>query len=220
MRAAHVASSTAFRILEDIASRIQSYVAAEAEFVDRWDNEKLVVADKLDEMENLRQFYEGYASAYDTLILEAERRRAVEDKIQAIWRKAKDTVDKLADADQKERDMFRHEIGEYLPTDLWVGMTRPLPRWELVPIVHGDDDDDGVPGPGRGRGRGRGGWRNTALHCRQAPCDRGGVAVLSAGTWLRPRERGCRAREEAARRQDKWPLSFPKEAVSFYCLSY
>ena len=89
---------------------------------------------KLEEMDELRRFYEGYASAYDSLTLEVERRRSAEEKVQAIWRKAKESVDKIIEADRKERDHFRQEIGEFLPTDLWVGMNGPLRRWEVVPV--------------------------------------------------------------------------------------
>lgn len=155
IRAAYVAAVGAFAALEDIGARLRSYVAAEAEYVQRWDDEKEVIFLKLEEMDELRRFYEGYAGAYDSLLLEVERRRAVEDKIQSILRKARDGVEKLVDADRQERETFRLEIGEFLPTDLWVGMNKPLGRWELVSVR---DDGQGstpaldkvVPGPTKG----------------------------------------------------------------------
>lgn len=139
-RAAYVATLDAFKVLEEIGSRLQSYIEAETEFVQRWENEKEVILERLDAMENLRAFYERYASAYGSLMLEVERRRSVQDKIAATWRKAKETVDKMVEADRKEREHFRQEIGEFLPTDLWAGMTDPIRRWEVVPIDQDDKD--------------------------------------------------------------------------------
>lgn len=122
----------AFQLLEDIGSRLPGYIAIEEEFIQRWEDEKQDILGRMQDMENLRNFYEGYASAYDSLILEVERRRAIEDRIHGIWRKAKEAVDKLVEADWKDRETFRAEVGEYIPTDLWVGMSGPLRKWEVV----------------------------------------------------------------------------------------
>jgi autophagy-related protein 17 len=140
MRAAYVSTIAAFYALEEIGTRLQSYVQAETEFAQRWEDERDILFGKLEEMDELKRFYEGYYGAYDSLLLEVERRRSVQEKITATWRKAKEAVDKLVEADRKEREHFRQEIGEFLPTDLWAGMTGPTRRWEVVPV----DDDDGV----------------------------------------------------------------------------
>ncbi len=131
---AYVATIETFHVLEEVGSRLHSYAAAEAEYLQRWEDEKEIIFGKLEEMEELRKFYDGYASAYDSLILEVERRRSAEEKIYNTRRKAKEAVDKLVDADRKQRDEFRQEIGEFLPTDLWVDMNVPVRRWEVVPV--------------------------------------------------------------------------------------
>lgn len=137
-KSAYVAVTQAFQVLEEIGSRLVGYIAAETEFLERWGAEKQSIFVRLEEMENLGEFYEGYGSAYDSLTLEVERRRAVEEKIQGIWRKAKEQVDKLVESDWKDREAFRAEVGEYIPTDLWVGMSGPLKRWEVVRAGEGD----------------------------------------------------------------------------------
>ncbi len=109
-------------------------MAAEVEFLQRWDDEKLTIFGHVAAMEDLREFYEKYSSAYGSLVLEVERRRQVDDKIQGIWRKARDSVDKLVEADRRDRDIFRQDAGDYLPTDLWRGMNNPLRRWDVVPL--------------------------------------------------------------------------------------
>jgi autophagy-related protein 17 len=134
IQAAYTGTLEAFRALEEIGTRVASYVAAESEFLQRWEDEKQAIFAKLEEMEQLRDFYEGYSSAYDTLILEVERRRIVEEKINTIWRKARENVDKLVENDRKEREVFRQDVGEHLPTDLWHGMNNSMKRWEVVAV--------------------------------------------------------------------------------------
>lgn len=133
-KAQHIATVHGFQVLEEIGGKLQSYIAAEDEFVARWENEKDIILAKMEEMDGLRRFYEGYASAYSSLLLELERRRSVEEKIQNTLRKAKETVDSMLDTDRKKREHFRQEVGEFLPTDLWVGMNDPLPRWEILAV--------------------------------------------------------------------------------------
>ncbi|KAI1306382.1 autophagy-related protein 17 [Xylaria venustula] len=130
----------AFRTLEDIGTRIQSYISAENEFRDRWVEEQETIHDKMSEMEDLRIFYEKYAGTYDHLILEVERRKGVEEKIMGIWKRAKESVDKLIDMDSKHRDLFRHEVADHLPTDLWPSMDDPIIRWDVVPSTDNGSD--------------------------------------------------------------------------------
>ncbi|EGX91714.1 kinase activator (Atg17), putative [Cordyceps militaris CM01] len=120
----------AFTILGSIGDRLHDYLAAEQDFKTRWELEKETVFDRLAEMKVMRGFYDGYASAYNTLILEVERRKAVEDRVQNIWRMAQDSVDKLLAADGASREAFRQDVGEYLPTDLWPGMLAVPQRWQ------------------------------------------------------------------------------------------
>lgn len=147
VKLAYISTLDAFRGLEDIGSRLQSYISAETEFCERWNEEQLTIQDKMDQMETLRVFYESYSNSYDGLILEVERRKTLEEKVMGIWRKAKESVDKIIESDRKERDMFRQEVSEYIPTDLWPGMDDAMPRWEVVPIRdERSDRQDGVPG--------------------------------------------------------------------------
>ncbi|KAF4456065.1 hypothetical protein F53441_1786 [Fusarium austroafricanum] len=129
----------AYAILGDIGDRLADYLAAETDFKSRWDLEKESVFTKLQEMQDLREFYERYASAYDSLILEVDRRRAVDDRVRSIWRKAQENVDKLLDADRVSRDTFRQDVGEFLPTDLWAGMQGSAKKW-TVSQDEGEED--------------------------------------------------------------------------------
>ncbi|OLN83363.1 Autophagy-related protein 17 [Colletotrichum chlorophyti] len=142
IKAAFLGTLDAFAALEDMGGRMSSYIASEAEFLQRWEDERYTIYGKLGEMDDLRDFYEKYSGAYDNLILEVERRRLVEDKIQNIWKKAKDNVDRLIENDRRERDGFRQDIGEFIPTDLWPGMDAGMKRWEIVAVDDGMADED------------------------------------------------------------------------------
>ncbi|KAI0835692.1 autophagy-related protein 17 [Hypoxylon sp. FL0890] len=142
----YISTLDAFRILEDIGSRLQSYISAESEFRDRWNEENQAIHDKIGEMDDLRIFYENYSNSYDGLILEVERRRSLEEKVLGIWKKAKESVDKIIESDRKERELFRQEVAEYLPTDLWPGMDDAMVRWEVVPVRDGRSARQGEVG--------------------------------------------------------------------------
>ncbi|KAK0667921.1 autophagy-related protein 17 [Cercophora samala] len=143
IRAEHVSTVNAFTLLEDIGTKLPNYLGAEDEFVQRWEGEKETIFEKMDEMERLKEFYEGYLTSYDRLREEADRRRAVEDKILNTWRKAREIVEDLLKADQAKRELFRQEDGEFLPTDLWPGMNDPPKRWEVVPM----EEEPSTPRP-------------------------------------------------------------------------
>ncbi|KAL4725881.1 autophagy protein 17 [Fusarium chlamydosporum] len=140
---AYTSMLEAYAVLGDIGDRLADYLAAEGDFKSRWDMEKEGIFSKLQEMQQLKEFYERYASAYDSLILEVERRRAVDDRVRSIWRKAQENVDKLLDTDRASRETFRQDVGEYLPTDLWAGMQGSAKKWTVVP--EGGEDD--IQGP-------------------------------------------------------------------------
>ncbi|KAF2969612.1 hypothetical protein GQX73_g4027 [Xylaria multiplex] len=137
----YLSTLNAFRTLEDIGTRIQSYMSAENEFRDRWVEEQDTIHDKMSEMEELRTFYEKYAGTYDHLILEVERRRGVEESILGIWRKAKENVERIIDMDRRQRDLFRQEVADHLPTDLWPGMDDPILKWDVVPSTDNGSDN-------------------------------------------------------------------------------
>lgn len=134
----YMAMLEAFTILGSIGDRLHNYLAAGQDFKTRWDLEKDTVFDKLAEMKEMNRFYDGYGSAYDTLMLEVERRKGVEDRVHNIWRMAQDNVDKLLAADRAAREAFRQDVGEFLPTDLWPGMQAMPQRWQVSRVEEED----------------------------------------------------------------------------------
>ncbi|KAG6179905.1 autophagy protein 17 [Claviceps purpurea] len=137
-KASYTSILESFAMLGEIGDRLGDYLAAEEDFKQRWELEKEAVFGKLEEMREMRKFYEGYASAHGSLVLEVERRRAVDERVQSIWRKAQESVDKILEADRASRETFRQDVGEYLPTDLWAGIQGPARKWTVVQIT--DDE--------------------------------------------------------------------------------
>ncbi|KAF4580867.1 Autophagy-related protein 17 [Ophiocordyceps camponoti-floridani] len=128
----HARCRSAFWAVSDVGSRLGDYVAAESDFRARWEAEKDVVSDRLREMGSMRDFYEGYGSAYASLLLELERRRSVERQVEAVWRKASEGIERLLEADRAARDAFRAEVGDFLPAE-WAGVGPAVRRWRVVP---------------------------------------------------------------------------------------
>ncbi|KAK5989795.1 Autophagy-related protein 17 [Cladobotryum mycophilum] len=137
---AYLCMLEAYAALGDIEDRLANYIAAEEDFRNRWEMEKDIVFSKLSEMREMKDFCDRYASAYGGLLLEVERRRNVEEKVLSIWRKAQDSVDRILDADRTSRDLFRQDVGEFLPTDLWADMQGFARRWRVVEMPDGPLD--------------------------------------------------------------------------------
>ncbi len=139
LTAAYDSTTAAFNLLETISARLSGYIASSQEFQVRWADSKALIGDQMEELEGLRDFYEGYLSCYDGLILEVARRRAEEEKMKNILRKAMDQVRKLHKEDMKEREAFRRDVGDFLPSDLWPSLVADAPRFEIA--ILGEDDD-------------------------------------------------------------------------------
>ncbi|RDA90372.1 hypothetical protein CP533_5635 [Ophiocordyceps camponoti-saundersi (nom. inval.)] len=129
----HGGASEAFTVLAEVGNRLADYLSAEEHFRASWETEKETVIGRLRDMAEIRDFYEGYGSAYASLLLELERRRNVERQVEALWRKAREGVDRLLEADREARDTFRANVGDFLPAE-WAGVGPPaVRRWKILP---------------------------------------------------------------------------------------
>jgi autophagy-related protein 17 len=122
---------SAFLVLESISAHLPSYLMASSDFKLHWEETKMLIQDQLQELESMRLFYENYYASYDGLILEVWRRRQAEGKVKAIMKKAMDQVEKVVEADMREREAFRSDVGDFLPGDLWSGVGANPPKWEF-----------------------------------------------------------------------------------------
>jgi autophagy-related protein 17 len=133
LTATHNSTTSAFTILESISAHLPGYLMASSDFKLHWEETKIQIQEQLQELESMRLFYENYHASYDGLLLEVYRRKQSEEKVKSIICKAMEQIDKVVEADMKERDAFRGDVGDFLPGDLWDGVAVAAPRWELVP---------------------------------------------------------------------------------------
>ncbi|KAI9767978.1 MAG: autophagy protein 17 [Geoglossum simile] len=138
----HDDAIAAFRLLEEISTRLPVYVSSSREYLMRWEDEKARIESRMEDLDGLREFYEGFSKAYDGLIIEVGRRRGVQVRMEAIIQEAMVKVEQLHDEDATERETFRLDQGDFLPSDIWPGLSNPPPRYEVVPI---NKDVSGAP---------------------------------------------------------------------------
>lgn len=145
-RDGYLGTTTAFLVLEKVADKIRNYLSSGEIYKSSWKLSKDDLLTKMSELESMNAFYNTYLSSYDQLLLEVSRRRAQEERMKEVLREALDKVERIRDEDCKERQGFRDEIGQYLPADLWEGLRRDAPLWELVVYgtgsVYGDEEGE------------------------------------------------------------------------------
>lgn len=124
----------AFKHLEALGSRLPGYITQSHLFVMRWDDEKARIEERMEELEGLRFFYEGFLGAYDNLLIEIGRRKVLELKMEKVAQDAMARIQKLFEEDEEERDIFRKEHGEFLPRDIWPGLTAEPLRYKILPV--------------------------------------------------------------------------------------
>lgn len=142
-------TTTAYHMLEAIGARLSNYIIASQDFRMRWDDIKLNIQEQLAELEHMRVFYENYFNSYDGLLLEVHRRKQCEDKVKSIMRKAMEQVEKVYEADMKEREGFRVDVGDYLPVDLWPDVNAAAPKWKFA-VADGEEQKNTIPDLDRG----------------------------------------------------------------------
>ncbi|KIV92037.1 hypothetical protein PV10_06512 [Exophiala mesophila] len=136
---------TAFKLLDKIGSRLQSYVADTARHSSRWNQERAQIEDGINGMEQLCDHYANFLHAYDGLIVEVARRRAVRKHMERVVAEARERLDVLYEQDAKLRGDFRETQGEFLPSDIWAGINHLPARYSIDRL---DDNDMGVGAAG------------------------------------------------------------------------
>ncbi|RMZ83247.1 hypothetical protein DV738_g1217, partial [Chaetothyriales sp. CBS 135597] len=119
----------AFRRLDAIGARLTNYVADSARHTSRWAQARAKLEDGVAGMHELCDTYNNFLNAYDRLIVEAARRRATRKQMERIIDDAHAKLDQLYNQDLTERDLFRSEQGDFLPSDIWHGLNSLPPQF-------------------------------------------------------------------------------------------
>ncbi|KAL8668471.1 MAG: hypothetical protein Q9168_006898 [Polycauliona sp. 1 TL-2023] len=130
----HTSVLEAFRQLESVEGRLHAFVAQGQVFVMRWDDEKGKINERMNELESLGDFYSGYLSAYDNLLVEIGRRQFMEQQMERVLQDAMRKLDELHEEDSHKREVFKTDYGDFLPVDIWPGLTDPPLRFEAAQV--------------------------------------------------------------------------------------
>lgn len=124
----------AMKLLEQVGTRLPGYIIQSQTFVARWNEEKLKIEEGMAGLEELRHVYQNFLGAYDGLIVEVARRKAVRNQMEKVIREAQSRLQKLYEDDVEEREAFRHDQGEFLPMNIWSGLSDPPPMYAFSRI--------------------------------------------------------------------------------------
>ncbi|KAL4820303.1 autophagy-related protein 17 [Aspergillus spinulosporus] len=132
------ATKEVFSYLSSLAStRLPGYIAQAHAFTAVWNDEHERIKGGLADLSDLSALYDGFLDAYDGLIIEVARRRHVRHRVEKILRDARNKLDALYEEDVNARETFRVEQGDYLPSDIWPGLSREPMRVEFRRISGG-----------------------------------------------------------------------------------
>lgn len=122
-----------FQHLSSLASTgLPGCIAQAYNFSRIWNEEHDRINVGLADLSDLHSLYEGFLDAYDGLILEVARRKHVRQRVEKILRETRQKLDQLYEEDVNAREAFRVEQGDYLPSDIWPGVSGEPMRVEFL----------------------------------------------------------------------------------------
>lgn len=129
------ATATVFDHLSTLSStRLPEFIAQAHTFTQIWSEERSRIRQGMMDLSDLRSLYVGFLDAYDGLILEVARRKHVRQGVERILRDTQAKLDQLYEEDVNAREAFRVEQGDYLPSDIWPGLSRGPMRIKFVKV--------------------------------------------------------------------------------------
>ncbi|KAJ0426940.1 autophagy-related protein 17 [Aspergillus carlsbadensis] len=136
--AVYSATKDVFAHLSSLAStRLPGYITQAHTFTGVWNEEHDRIKGGLADLSDLSSLYDGFLEAYDGLIIEVTRRKHVRHRVEKILRDTRHKLDALYDEDVNARETFRVEQGDYLPSDIWPGLSREPMRVDFCRISGG-----------------------------------------------------------------------------------
>ncbi|KAF2752603.1 hypothetical protein EJ05DRAFT_505893 [Pseudovirgaria hyperparasitica] len=125
---------TTVQSLTSMGKESKPYIASARSFRVVWDEERENIVQGVENMEGLKQFFDGFVDAYDGVLSELARRKQAEDEMDRIATQADTQFAKLYEADMKARMVFREQHGEFIPRDLWPGVVDLPPNFRVIQV--------------------------------------------------------------------------------------
>jgi autophagy-related protein 17 len=84
-----------YGLLKNVSEKVPGYINECSGFQIAWEDEKGILNTKIDEIEGLTEFYDGFSGGYDGLIVEVHRRRTAKREMDKIARQALAQIEKI-----------------------------------------------------------------------------------------------------------------------------
>lgn len=137
-------SHSSFSLFEEFQGNLGSYVGTTKEFETQQDGYFRAMEERLDELWQLGDFYEGFMGAYDAMVIEVGRRKGVAARMDAIVKETMKKLQGLYEDDLAERESFKEEQGDHLPMDIWSGIMDLPIRYSVVKDLQGGNELPGI----------------------------------------------------------------------------
>jgi autophagy-related protein 17 len=134
IRLRHKLLNRVLDLLRALGGSLPIFIAAAKLYGNNWNTLKEVLLVKAEELASLTDFYDSFITSYTSLLEEVDRRHAVETRMQRIADKARREIAALYKEDVAMREDFVRETGEFLPRDIWPGLTDAPRRWEITAV--------------------------------------------------------------------------------------
>jgi autophagy-related protein 17 len=132
LRSEESALNSILRIMAHIAAEVKSHIAIARSFHASWlEDTRPTLLEGIDQWEQQREFYELFDLAYAKLIVEVASRRRRHEKAKRKAEEAQKELDKLYAEDERAREQFALTQGDFLPRDIWPGLSQPPRRYEV-----------------------------------------------------------------------------------------
>lgn len=135
IRLRHKLLNRVLDLLRTLGGSLPIFIAAAKLYGNNWNTLKETLLAKAEELTSLTDFYDSFITCYTSLLEEVDRRHAVESRMQRIADKARREIAALYKEDVAMREDFVRETGEFLPRDIWPGLTDAPRRWEITAVT-------------------------------------------------------------------------------------
>ncbi|KAF7719983.1 Autophagy-related protein 17 [Penicillium ucsense] len=116
---------------------LPQYISQAHNFTNVWNEEHDRIKSGLTELSNLHSLYEGFLDAYDSLILEVHRRSQIRSRVEKVLRDTRNKLNHLYEEDVAAREAFRVEQGDFLPSDIWPGISHAPMQVQFLRLAGG-----------------------------------------------------------------------------------
>ena len=119
-------------MISHVTSEVKSHIATSRSFHASWlEDTRPTLLSGIEEWENQREFYERFDLAYAELLVEIASRRRRHEKAKRKAEEAQKELDRLRADDERAREHFTLQQGDFLPLDIWPGLRDPPRKYEV-----------------------------------------------------------------------------------------